>query len=141
MKTIDLGYMSIETGSWEPGYDYNSDTDERMIKDLDPNEIIIKKHIVEIKYDYPLSVSHKFKHHSTNIKGFTRKELSEQIMKHYKDIYKEEEEIVGNPGHIPGMLNRRTSDGPHGIWGHDIGDLILHTIHVRDGTYTLGIDS
>lgn len=141
MKTIDLGYMSIERGSWEPGYDYNSDTDERMIKDLDPNEIIIKKHIIEIKYDYPLSVSHKFKHHSNNIKGFTRKELSEQIMKHYKDIYKEEEEIVGNPGHIPGMLNRRTSDGPHGIWGHDIGDLILHTIHVRDGTYTLGIDS
>jgi hypothetical protein len=137
MISIELGYMSIKDGNWRAGYDYDNETD----KDLDPNEIIIKKKVIQIKYDYPLSVSHKFEHQTNNSNGFTRKELCEQIMKHYKDIYNEEEENHGNPGNIPRMLNRRKSNGPHGIWGHHIDDLYLHTLYYKNRNYTLGIDS
>lgn len=41
----------------------------------------------------------------------------------YQLVYKLEEEEVGDPGHILGIFNRMKSDGPFGIWGHDITDL------------------
>ena len=41
----------------------------------------------------------------------------------YQMVYALEEEEDGNPGDIPGMFNRATSNGPFGIWGHCIGDL------------------
>jgi hypothetical protein len=58
-------------------------------------------------------------------------------------MYAEEDETSGgNPGHIPGMLNRNTSEGKYGIWGHDIGDLLLCSAYVDDsGKITLGVDS
>ena len=49
---------------------------------------------------------------------------------------------MGDPGHIQGMLNRESSDGPYGIWGHDIGDLVLGGVTDNgDGTFDLSIDS
>jgi hypothetical protein len=54
----------------------------------------------------------------------------------YQMVYALEEEEEGDPGHIPGMLNRSKSDGPFGIWGHDIEDLVYNggsTIEVYDG--------
>lgn len=46
----------------------------------------------------------------------------------YNLIYELEEQssTMGDPGHIPGMFNRRRSDGMFGIWGHDIGDLVYN---------------
>lgn len=42
----------------------------------------------------------------------------------------------------PFMLNRPTTDGPHGIWGHSLGDLELHTVEqVEDNLFVLGVDS
>ncbi len=41
----------------------------------------------------------------------------------YQLMYALEEEDDADPGHIPGMVNRDTSNGRFGIWGHDIGDL------------------
>lgn len=50
--------------------------------------------------------------------------------KDYMDIYAVEEEAEGNPGHIPGMLNRGTTNGPYGIWGHDFEDLYFENINI-----------
>ena len=46
--------------------------------------------------------------------------------KAYQYVYKMEEKVVGDPGSIPGMLNRAKSDGQFGIWGHDIEDLVYN---------------
>lgn len=146
---IKLGYMSIATGEWDGGdnddSDYDSDcssSDESQKKTLDPDEIIVKKQDITIIYTYPLSGEFSFNHHTDCPEGFTREELSVQIMDRYRKIYDEEENEDGDPGLVPGMLNRAQSDGPYGIWGHDIRDLILHTLYLHvDGTYSLGIDS
>lgn len=44
----------------------------------------------------------------------------------YQLVYKLEEENVGNPGLIPGMLNRAKSKGMFGIYGHNIDDLVYN---------------
>lgn len=42
----------------------------------------------------------------------------------------------------PIMLNRETTTGPHGIWGHSLGDLVLHTVEqIEDNLFSLGVDS
>jgi hypothetical protein len=156
-RDINLGYMFIHTGEWKDYAKRESDedssiaegdcagagvsSDEEEAEQLDPDEVILDEEIITITYDYPLKGSFEFRHIAPNGKGFTRRELSEQIMERYRRIYREEERDDGNPGHIPGLLNRNDSHGRYGIWGHDIEDLILHTLHVRGDRYLLGIDS
>jgi hypothetical protein len=53
----------------------------------------------------------------------------------YQTVYALEEEEDGDPGHISGMLNRAKSNGPFGIWGHDITDLVYNggsTVHIYE---------
>jgi hypothetical protein len=77
-------------------------------------------------YDYPLSRIAVFKH--TITPDMTGEDLLALARMDYGRIYREEEEAVGNPGHITGMLNRQTSQGPYGIWGHDFSDLFFEGI-------------
>jgi hypothetical protein len=44
----------------------------------------------------------------------------------YHNVYDMEEKESGDPGRITGMFNRAKSNGPFGIWGHDISDLIYN---------------
>lgn len=85
---------------------------------------------IEIEFDYPLS--HSVKRIFTNQGGFNAYDIFKAVHDGYTTIYREEEAATGDPGHVPGMLNRQRSAGPHGIWGHDIGDLYLEGI-VHDG--------
>jgi hypothetical protein len=39
------------------------------------------------------------------------------------------------------MFNRKQSEGPYGIWGHYITDLVLGGITLKNGKYYLQIDS
>ena len=151
-KSIDLGYMSIAGGVWatSPYIDSDEDSDNEKPQ-LDPDEVIISETKVIIGFNYPLKDTFNFTFRSA--KGFTRKEISEKIMAKYQDIYRKEDEAAGDPGNIPGMINRARSTGPYGIWGHHIGDLELHTLYIRENYksefsgptgsryYTLGIDS
>lgn len=52
----------------------------------------------------------------------------------YQEIYTIEEESTKGtePGHLPGMYNRNTTDGCFGIWGHDLEDLVLEDISFYD---------
>ena len=105
-----------------------------------PDEIVIPFNEILIKYTYPLSKSVVLGFKSDN--GFTRAELARKICEGYHRIYNEEESAVGNPGNISGMLNRALSEGPYGIYGHDIGDLLLYSVRQIDGNmFGLGVDS
>lgn len=79
-------------------------------------------------YTYPLSREAKFKH--TLDPSINLIQLLLRAKGDYEMIYALEENAAGNPGHIPGMLNRQASDGPYGIWGHDLSDLYFESVEV-----------
>lgn len=71
--------------------------------------------------------------------GWTEQQFVEAVITEYETVYAEEGE---NPGHIPGMLNRAPSKGIHGIWGHDLGDLVLEgATKGADGSWILAVGS
>jgi hypothetical protein len=114
---------------------------------LNNAEEIVTPPFIVIEYSYPLKDCFYFLHRSLSPKGFTRAELAMSISNTYKKIYRDEENVSGNPGNISGMLNRAQSHGPYGIWGHGLDDLVLHRVESSGETkfnlplYTLGIDS
>jgi hypothetical protein len=72
----------------------------------------------------------------------TRRRLAELISQAYQQVYREEE--ASKSGHAKGngmLLNRRETNGKYGIWGHDLGDLDLHTVILNDGICDLLVDS
>lgn len=78
--------------------------------------------VYTFKYTYPLTKPALFEHKLTpEMSLLSILELGRQD---YEKIYASEED----PGHIPGMLNRRRSAGPYGIWGHDFEDLYFEGI-------------
>lgn len=109
-----------------------------------PDEIVIPLQTIRVEYEYPFNNPATFTHQADKPEGFTRAHLAREIASQYQRIYQEEEAAVGNPGHIPGMMNRQRSAGPYGIWGHDLGDLVLHSVS-QDGSeldlFHLGVDS
>ncbi|KAN0027197.1 hypothetical protein ACTFIU_009884 [Dictyostelium citrinum] len=60
------------------------------------------------------------------LQPLTNVELLAIYSRAFQYIYEEEEKEVGNPGHIPGLLNRDTSHGRYGVWGHDLSDLVYN---------------
>ncbi len=106
------------------------------------NEIVIPMREINIEYNYPLSHIVRIPMKSKSPKGFTRAELAKKISEGYHRIYREEEQDVPNPGHITGMFNRKSSNGRHGIWGHDLGNLVLHRVEQRkENLFSIFIDS
>ena len=152
---IKIGAVQIAT--WEPSskrmfsfnyyYDKNDDfhgsDEEREVKECDPDEVVLppnKEYTLVI--DYPTSVPYKAKI-KTGKRGITRLKLADKICKHYGKMYREEDKTAGgDPGHISGMMNRNQSGGKYGIWGHDIGDLVLvDAVVYKNGNIHLGVDS
>jgi hypothetical protein len=106
-----------------------------------PDEIVIKEKKVTISFDYPFDDSNFFSFE--NPKGFSRIDLARIVCEQYKKMYQEERETTEIPeGKIQGMLNRNKTNGKYGIFGHDLEDLVLHSV-IRDesGIYLLGVDS
>lgn len=119
--------MPVDNSYWKKKYG--------ELEIINPNEIITKAQEITIQFDYPLSNEVDFTFKSKN--GFTRKKFYECIVKGYKRIYAAEDD----PGHIPGMYNRASSEGPYGIWGHDIGDLVVEGVYKKGKKYYLHIGS
>lgn len=70
--------------------------------------------------------------------------LIEFICDKYKQVYEEEEEgLKGEDLMIPGMFNRKETNGKYGIWGHELGDLSICSITLNLDTkeIILGVDS
>lgn len=64
-------------------------------------------------------------------------------------MYKEEKRTSNLPEETcadrfgSSMINRAPTNGKYGIWGHSLGDLVLHTVHYdpTGKVIKLGIDS
>lgn len=108
----------------------------------DSNKIMQLSPLLQFSIDYPLNKPKSIDvvHHDGS--AWTQKQFVDEVCKQYKEVYAEEDAAVGDPGHIDGMLNRQQSNGPHGIWGHDIGDLYLEgTTQLKNGKWDLGVGS
>lgn len=152
-KTISLGDIRIESykkgDRLFPDYYYEDTEDigdrkqyQKEIKDSPPDEVILlPNQEYELKISYPLTYPFITKLKS-NVKGLTRRDVVNFVVKCYKQIYKKEDERTNvKVGKIPGMYNRNRTDGKYGIWGHDLSDLILCSLQINGNKLTVGVDS
>lgn len=130
LKNRDYSYIHLE------------DPAKTIAALVNPGEIVIPMSKIEINIDYPLKTPTIVTLESDSGEGFSRAELARKISDEYKRIYDEEEQIAGVTGCIPGMFNRATSDGPYGIYGHDLGDLdLIEVTQIEDNLFELSVDS
>jgi hypothetical protein len=90
---------------------------------LNGSDLISRRKSIEIQFDYPLGSAPTFVlKRRTGAKGITRRAFAAFVQRTYRKIYANEER--------------------YGIWGHDIGDLVLEcTAEVKPGKFKLGIGS
>lgn len=145
-KEIGLGYIDMD--GWIPGdklypewMDVENKNEPYKEVNMNPEEEILPAGDYTLKITYPLSVPY-----IQEIKSevpIKRKSLVELIVVAYRFIYLVEKQSTNTPvTNIPGMFNRAQTDGKYGIWGHSLGDLMLHTVYVEeDNVLTVGCDS
>jgi len=96
---------------------------------------------IRVEFEYPLktAITRVLAHDG----GFTRRDFAEAVASEYQKIYAEEEASMTDSPEPQGiLLNRSRTNGVHGIWGHDLGDLVLESAQKHDnGTWELGIGS
>ena len=141
MKKRSILLGDIYMYSWNKGDSLVPKWWDSTIPDKD--EVILdpdKTYVLTI--DYPLSTP-AIIDVVTDIKGMTRENFVDLVTRCYREIYEAEANTSSvEPTNIPGMLNRVSTNGDYGIWGHDLSDLALHTLYVKDEKYlTLGVDS
>ncbi len=129
-----------------PGYDWDSDVQvdsfprHAELGLFNADELMTPLKVLRIEFDYPLSNPVTFTFKKPN--GFTRLDLFRAVYDGYTAIYAAEEADCGKTENIPGLLNRQLSEGPFGIWGHDLEDLAIEEIKIKDnGDVTLSIGS
>lgn len=115
------------------------------------NEIVLKSNQItektQILIDYPLEDEFYFplrKEGSCYSGDLTAGEIIDRVLEIYQEIYQVEAETTTvKPGYLPGMLNRNATDGKYGIYGHDLCDLVLVSVHFnpKENMIDLGIDS
>jgi hypothetical protein len=88
--------------------------------------------------DYPLTNPCKVELVHEDASPWTERQFVDAVMAAYREVYASEKD----PGRMGGLLNRGKSDGPYGIWGHDLGNLALEGAYkVEDGSWRLSIGS
>lgn len=118
--------------------------DERII--LTPNKTYT------LIIDYPLRNTYTQEIKSGK-KGTSLREVLNIAVDAYKKIYKDEkktsklkEESIaernkGKSGMKSRLMNRASTDGIYGIWGHDLSDLTITNIIVKGNKIYLSVDS
>lgn len=124
--------------------------DEGKYEWEDMEEIVIPYPKTTIVFSYPLKSEFRFEFQSDNPDGFTRKNLVDSICRKYREIYDEENaSLTVSPPTVEermnkgGLINREKTDGTYGIWGHDLGDLVLEGIrfYPKENVVLLSIGS
>ena len=97
----------------------------------DSDEVLIPARRAELCLDYPLSVTVIAPITATG-GGITRTDILKAIHDAYAEIYRREDAASrpDNPEDRGAVLNRNRTQGPFGIWGHDIGDLVVEALQV-----------
>lgn len=87
---------------------------------------------VDIEYSYPLNGKHILEVFHPNGKTvWTRKDLFTAIQTGYYRIYEAEDAAL-----------EKEEEGPYGIWGHDIGDLVIELVRrMPSGKIKLSVGS
>jgi len=138
-NSIDLGYVHMS--SYKPGDKLDKYAEKSGRVSPDPKEVVLKQGRYELEITYPLSNPFNAEF-DVGAEGLTREGLIEKVIASYNHIYAAEEGDVGRKtSHIPGMLNRASSNGRYGIWGHDMGDLMLHTAYLTGNKIEISCDS
>lgn len=155
-KELNIGFtVPYDDGYTSPYIDLGSGFMRSFDHCLDKDEIVLSSEMivnltddnkmVTLWLDYPLDDEYSFKIYPEDAsKGFSRGHLLKEIKRTYDRLYVEEEETSSRPvENIPGMLNRATTDGNYGVWGHALDDLVLHRISydAEKNEIWLGIDS
>lgn len=144
---IKLG--DIHIASWKFGQRiwpiYNDGYGDDFVKDrikYKQDDVVLKPGDYILVIDYPVTVFYTTPL-TVEASGLTRGGLVQFICRHYKKMYKEEDSGSKiKAGNIPGMYNRNETNGKYGIYGHDIGDLVLCSAEVsKKNVITLGVDS
>jgi hypothetical protein len=109
-----------------------ADPEKEIDQLIGADSIVIQNNSVILLVTYPLNNPGKFELKST--KGFTRKQLIFEISQKYYEIYNSEEQSATIKTiarqNRKGLVNRNTTNGKYGVWGHDIQDLDLSSIEV-----------
>ena len=112
----------------------------------DPEEVLGKDDIIThakkatVIFRYPLTEEFKFEFKNSQGK-ITRREFVLFIQSTYRYIYNKEAENKKSK-RVMGIYNRQSSNGPYGIWGHHIDDLVIEGVrHIGNNVYTLIIGS
>lgn len=117
--------------------------DEEISRLIDAEKVVLPYTKATLIVDYPLNKPASFELSSRG-RGFTRKQLIQEISGRYHLIYKEEEQsasVKTIPMEKRGdLMNRNETNGKYGVWGHDLSDLALSAVEVyqnSDGKITL----
>jgi hypothetical protein len=147
--TFQVGDPQNKSESPSP-YINLADPEKDLKQTRNPDEFVFAGTELLVVVDYPLSKEFSFQISASSTNGFTRAELVRKVADLYKRIYEEEAQtstiaVIPLEQRKP-VINRNRTNGKFGIWGHDLSDLVLHTIEVsrrKDGTVVahLGIDS
>ncbi len=145
-------YEDEEEGHRDSPYINLADPKKDFEKLEKPDEQVIDADKVVILYGYPLKEQYMVEYSSDS--GFTRKQLAEFISSTYQQIYRDElssstvnvKTMKERKATQNGLMNRNKTNGTYGIWGHDLSDLVLHTLGIYrnpNNKYMiqLGIDS
>lgn len=109
------------------------DSPEHAIAQLDrPDEVVIPHQYANLVLTFPLSTPATLAIAAPIPYGFTRAELVRAICHEYDTVYDIEEataHIKPLPVELRDKVGRNRTDGLYGIWGHDLGELVVTAVH------------
>ncbi len=148
MSEVDLGYNPMlylleNKFSEEVIREVNLDEEKHRKEKFDIEEKINLVGEYQLIINYPLTTPYKGKFKFDNP---TIIEMVKLISETYGIIYYEENESTSNEvttGKNSPEANRDESKGSYGIWGHHLGDLMLHSLYINENEkiLTVGVDS
>jgi len=104
-----------------------------------PNETVIFNTKYTMEISYPLTHPATFTFNSA--RGFSRLDVINNIVESYHAVYKKEEAsmntVIEPINKRTGLVNRQSSNGAYGIWGHDIDDLVIEGMQYDPNTHVL----
>ena len=124
---------------------FKEDYPDQVIESPESEVILEGKKKYKLIIDYPLHNEFHMEFTTTE-SGLTRLQLAELVVKSYKFIYESEKKTSTiKEDLIPGMLNRVTTNGDYGIWGHRLEDLTIGYYFLNKSSniikITLSVDS
>lgn len=119
-KIIDFDMPDPDGSAWKESFYISTGN---PVEVLNGSDLISKRKSIKIQFDYPLGSAPTFVlKRRAGAKGITRRVFAAFVQRTYRKIYANEER--------------------YGIWGHDIGDLVLEGAEERKpGKFKLHVGS